>query len=462
MSEPDVDLEFGYSLSFPLPFRVFALTSLGILAWATNIHGLDNFGVDVVSALDLRIGDHHSPSQRYWPDSPRKADVTVLYKNVYRIFITYSVWCLVSWTTFRSLSQGNPTLVDVYGYIPAVFALLTVIILLLPFHVLFKPERDKFLHAIRRCISSSPDSPVYFADVVFADIFTSFAKVLGDVFISLRMLFPGNSLLEPPADHGWTRWIMPTIMSIPYLVRFRQCVIEWLSVDNTSRRPLANAVKYATAFPVMYLSAAQRLVVSDLINEKGKQAAEEAWHGEHPLFRLWLLFAAINSLYSFWWDVTNDWGLELLKPGSKTSGRPLPPRRLVLPHLHSGTALLGSHRPVPESEDHPAYPFGLRPTLLYPLPVYPLLVFLNLILRLTWSIKLSSHLHSKSEGSVAIFLIEVAEIVRRWMWVFVRVEWEVIKKAREARNAGRTSFSDTDEPEFEMITTPTMEHEIDP
>lgn len=58
-------------------------------------------------------------------------------------------------------------------------------------------------------------------------------------------------------------------------------------MDNTSRRPLANAVKYATAFPVMYLSAAQRLVVSDLINEKGKQAAEEAWHGEHPLFRLW-------------------------------------------------------------------------------------------------------------------------------------------------------------------------------
>ena len=30
-----------------------------------------------------------------------------------------------------------------------------------------------------------------------------------------------------------------------------------------------------------------------------------------------------------------------------------------------------------------------------------------------------------------MFLIEVAEIVRRWMWVFVRVEWEAIKKIRE-------------------------------
>lgn len=78
-----------------------------------------------------------------------------------------------------------------------------------------------------------------------------------------------------------------TPTSIPYLVRFRQCIIEWLAADSTSRRPLANAIKYATAFPVMYLSAAQRLVEFDLINEKGRQVAGEAWHGEHPLFRLW-------------------------------------------------------------------------------------------------------------------------------------------------------------------------------
>jgi len=450
-------------LSFPLPFRVFALTSLGILAWATNLHGLDTLGIDAVSVLDLRLGDYHSPAQRYWPDSSRKSDVATLYKNIYRIFTTYSVWCFISWVVFRSLSKGDAILVDVFGYIPAVFALVTLIILLLPFNVLFKNERDKFLYAIRRCISSSANSPVYFADVVFADVLTSFAKVLGDVFLSLRMILPGNSLLEPPTDHGWTRWIMPTIMSIPYLVRFRQCIIEWLAAYNTSRRPLANAIKYATAFPVMYLSVAQRLVEFDLINEKGRQVAGEAWHGEHPLFRLWLLFAAINSLYSFWWDVTNDWGLEFLKFSSKPSGRPAPPKRLLLPRLHSGSALLGSHRSEEVVEESNIYPFGLRSTLLYPLPVYPLLVFLNLVLRLTWSIKLSSHLHSKSEGSIAIFLIEVAEIFRRWMWLFVRVEWEVIKKAREGRSPGRErSLSDIDEPEFEMITTPIIEHDLQP
>jgi hypothetical protein len=79
--------------------------------------------------------------------------------------------------------------------------------------------------------------------------------------------------------------------SLPYIVRFRQCVVEYTSPSNDSRRPLLNALKYASSFPVIYLSAAQRLVVSDLVAEKGEQAMEEAWHGEHALFRLWYVWS---------------------------------------------------------------------------------------------------------------------------------------------------------------------------
>jgi hypothetical protein len=144
--------------------------------------------------------------------------------------------------------------------------------------------------------------------VIFADIFTSYAKVLGDVWLSLCMLLPGSNLLTPPKQYGWYRWILPTLMryvvvfgctsylcrsiwtSLPYLVRFRQCVVEYTSPSNDSRRPLWNAVKYASSFPVIFLSAAQRLVLSDLIAKKGEQVMEEAWHGEHALFRLWCVW----------------------------------------------------------------------------------------------------------------------------------------------------------------------------
>ena len=71
------------------------------------------------------------------------------------------------------------------------------------------------------------------------------------------------------------------------MIRLHQCIIEYRSSTNTSRRPLLNAIKYASSFPVIYLSAAQRLVVSELVEIRGEVARQQAWHGEHTLFRLW-------------------------------------------------------------------------------------------------------------------------------------------------------------------------------
>lgn len=128
-----------------------------------------------------------------------------------------------------------------------------------------------------------------------------------------------------------------------------------------------------------------------------------------------LLAALINSLYSYWWDLTNDWGFDLLRPGSTQGGN-------LQPH-----------------------PFGLRTRLMYPLPYYPFVVFSNLLLRLTWSVKLSPHLHSHSEGSGVIFWTEVAELVRRWIWVFLRVEWEIVKEKKEAPKAQETEVDTRDD-----------------
>jgi EXS family len=75
--------------------------------------------------------------------------------------------------------------------------------------------------------------------------------------------------------------------SLPYLIRLRQCIVEYGHQGNT--RSLQNALKYATAFPVIYLSAAQHIVEEELVKQKGLKAIEKGWHGEHHLFRLWLV-----------------------------------------------------------------------------------------------------------------------------------------------------------------------------
>ena len=304
-----------------------------------------------------------------------------------------------------------------------------------------------------------------------------------------------------------------------------------------------------------------------------KDLGESTWFGEHPLFRLWsvfpfsssipcsdrisltvlvslrLLSVFINSFYSFWWDVTNDWGLTILSPSEWETKKPTPynphtssfprsgPRgqhhkrtqsilnrafsKFITPgpkpttpntsstvdfvwtphharisshsrsdppspnryvdgpnggdqqsgvshHTNNNTSssasVVTNHSvfpPTPTTTSNPmnsshsrsnsitpnpshshsqshhhrpslapqpgSYPFGLRPTLHFPDPsVYYLAIAIDLILRFTWSLKLSSHLHTISEIESGVFLMEALELGRRWMWVFLRVEWYVL------------------------------------
>ncbi|KAF7970287.1 hypothetical protein HWV62_24406 [Athelia sp. TMB] len=463
-------VEIPFAATFPLPFRVLFLAGMGILGWATNLHGLHALGIDFTSALEFRktADTRGFAPLRARPGFKMAPDPAAVYESIYRLAGAFVAWCAVCWGIFRLVTGGDVELVDVFRYLPAICAMGVLIVLISPFDKLHKRERDMFLYCVRRCISPPSGRPIYFSDVIFADIFTSFAKVLGDVWLSVCMLLPGASLLLLPRQEGLARWIFPTIMSLPYFVRFRQCLIEYAHPSNDGHRPLYNALKYATSFPVIYLSAAQR--AHEHIEG---EVVTKALHGD-ALFRLWLLAAAVNSLYSFWWDVTNDWGLSLLKPRPSTSearrnGHMSPPRPLLLPLMHSESAnssprssLSSAGQPfavppyAPPHNHTQAQPYGLRHILLYPLPVYPLVIFLNLVLRLTWSVKLSSHLHSNSsEGSVVIFWLEMAEMVRRWMWVFLRVEWEVVKKNGRGPQIGLDEEVDGegeyDEEAFELV-----------
>ncbi|KAL6305248.1 EXS family-domain-containing protein, partial [Sparassis latifolia] len=410
--------ELMFSAAFPLPFRVFCLAGLGILGWAANLHWLQKFGLDPAATLKLHNYEDRYRGPPLIVSLQMEPDTAWPYEDLYRLVVVYTVWVGTAWLLFRRWTHGDLLLVDTFKYVPAVTALTLLMALVCPYKILKKHERDRFLFTIRRCLFPANER-VLFADIVFADVFTSYAKVLGDLWLSWCMLMPGGSLLVQPTQEGWSRWILPTLMSFPYAVRFRQCLLEYIASKSGDRRPLLNALKYASSFPVIYLSAAQRMVVSDLMSVKGEAVAREAWHGEHHLFRLWLLAALVNSLYSFWWDVTYDWGFDLLLPGSRANRAP--PKQLVLPHLHSRSSLLnGASSPTNGAlkEAHlesgqlsaklapsfgaRSYPFGLRPTLLLPLPIYPFAIFADLVLRLTWSVKLSSHLHSYSEGDLAI------------------------------------------------------------
>ena len=73
----------------------------------------------------------------------------------------------------------------------------------------------------------------------------------------------------------------------------------------------------------------------------------------------------------------------------------------------------------------------LRPAILLPdTVIYYAAIAIDILLRFTWSLKLSTHLHAIHEIEQGVFLLEALEVIRRWMWVFIRIEWEAVRKGQ--------------------------------
>ena len=59
--------------------------------------------------------------------------------------------------------------------------------------------------------------------------------------------------------------------------------------------------------------------------------------------------------------------------------------------------------------------------------MYYVAIVIDLLLRCTWSFKLSPHLDHFNDLEGGIFLMEILEVFRRWMWIFFRVETEWVR-----------------------------------
>ncbi|CAO1630130.1 unnamed protein product [Sympodiomycopsis kandeliae] len=529
-----------FSEYFPPPYRVLLLLSIGVLGWALNLDGLARLGIDTEEILSsgkpaqrqqprgqetrsTRDGDPPLPlydsantsNSKYGVDVTRPA-------SVYAISALLAAWTLFNWAFFRSYVsryEGDPS--GRHAQALQGIAILAVIIAVIwPGNVLWKGRRKQFGKALvplfhpTHLLKRAPTFP----SILLADILTSFAKVFGDVWLTACFLVPRKE------HHTWWNgrgsWMVPLLVSLPYGIRFFQCVAEYQYSQNTihltdavtfnpsrlnskntkgrAKRPLANALKYASAFPVIWISASQ--------SARAGAGVPDSEQGSNPWWSVWLLSVMVNSLFSFWWDVTNDWGLEIMKPSTWKSAKsimlstPIRSRSVSGASATSGGATSFHRRglsvwPAPRGEEeeegqasngHGAYsderhsdddeedsshkdhllrkstngflgassagtharslsrlilrtnsPSSSRkpqsqeqPSMLFSPSIYHFAILLDLVLRFTWSLKLSSHLNELIELESGIFILEVLEILRRTGWVFLRIEWEVVKRFR--------------------------------
>ena len=72
----------------------------------------------------------------------------------------------------------------------------------------------------------------------------------------------------------------------------------------------------------------------------------------------------------------------------------------------------------------------LRPTLYYPKFVYVIAIIFDFVIRFACAIKLTLAIVYHYDSDIIYFALIIAELLRRWVWNFFRIEYEDILRRR--------------------------------
>ena len=160
--------------------------------------------------------------------------------------------------------------------------------------------RGRALFASTAARVAVPVGAVTWSDFLLADVATSLAAPLAGTARALCHLVTAPSVLSPPMGAGIESCgkAAPLIIAAacsPFAARFIQCIRVWRDTGASSQ--LANAAKYATAFPAIVLAA--RCEVERAGSGSGGGLPRACW--------AWVAAQTINTLFSYYWDVERDW-----------------------------------------------------------------------------------------------------------------------------------------------------------
>ena len=205
----------------------------------------------------------------------------------------------------------------------------------------------------------------------------------------------------------FARVLVPLITVLPLWLRFLQNLQR--SYDTRERWPhLGNAMKYATA---------QTVALYGLHHRDAKNNV------------LWIFGFVFATLYQFIWDIFMDWDLVRISKRSAAEANDK--------HRHGSSAFFGS------------WSIRFREPLLYrSKSFYCLVALLNFLLRFFWTLTLIPEGGQEAwQKTIQVRLSPVlaaAEICRRCMWAFLRLENEHLHMYGTALDEG---FATLDEAE---------------
>ena len=260
----------------------------------------------------------------------------------------------------------------------AIFYLVLVLSqMLLPSTLPGQETKASFFRLLRTIVFTG--STISFPEVLLADALCSLSKVFKDFGVTIISIYASASGKSVVDLHEEGMIICALLASVPFAIRVRQCMVQLDGCkDNMSKLPVTlNIIKYISSFPPIWLAAAASLGF---------------FHPALPSFTA--AMATINSLYSYLWDVVQDWGLLQFTREGRVYG---------------------------------------RQRIMYPVAVYVIACFVNLVLRFSWAANRVPYF-AAFHASHLVLMVELAEVARRAMWNFFRIEWEILVQTERANS----------------------------
>lgn len=261
-------------------------------------------------------------------------------------------------------------------FIPGILLVGSVLLLICPLNVFYRPTRYCFLRVMRNIICS-PFYKVLMVDFFMADQLTSQIPLLRHVEAAACYFVAGSfktHRYETCKSGKLYRELAYVISFAPYYWRAMQCARRWFDEGNPDH--LANLGKYVSAM----VAAGARLTY--------------ARQPSHLWMYIVLVTSVVATVYQLYWDFVKDWGL--LNRKSKN------------PWLRDDLVLKN------------------RST-------YYISIAINCVLRIAWVEAVIRFNVGTLESHMLDFFLASLEVIRRGHWNYYRLENEHLNNAGKFR-----------------------------
>ena len=252
----EAPLQEPFSVFLPPPYRILFLIALGLLCWSANLRALRRLGLDADGLMSpeakVKVLPHHRSRSEQFSTSASTipasnshgslfsssrtlvgsvdTEIAVYFRHpgpqetaAFHLGLLCFIWATACWIAYRlyafhTIFYGGD---QIGGFAHArgrhaqalqsiaVFGVLVVAVW--PGDVMYRSMRKALARQLGLVCWPSLVQPIHFPQILFADILTSFARVFGDLWLTMCFLWPKS---DTPA---W--WNGKGSVAVPILVR---------------------------------------------------------------------------------------------------------------------------------------------------------------------------------------------------------------------------------------------------